>query len=445
MSDDAVTAQLRQRLERRERELEAARRVSEAVRQQATLDEIIHAAISVAVEVVDGRAGSIMLADEATRQLRFRVSVGDNPVTTGTAIPWDQGIAGLVFHSGAPLVVPQISAVSAHLGSIDAMTGFNTQNMFALPLKSQSGSVLGVMEVLNKTDQAPNEADLSVLTIIAAFAAMSIEQARLFEAARLAEVAHRLNHLGHDIKNMLMPVLLGMGLLEHQFAVSGDATGASDPAATAANRANMEEALGMMKNAVQRVQDRVRLVTEYVRGHELPIAFVRCNLGRIVEDVFSTLRAVAAPARVALEMRGVTAIPPLNADEDRLYSALYNLVDNAIAEVPPGGSVTVSADVIDDGTTVALEVADTGRGMSAAVLESLFTDRARSRKPGGSGLGTRIVRDAVAAHHGHIEVKSELGRGTTFRISLPVDSRGTNRSEQENSTGRPGAEARSGH
>ena len=67
-----------------------------------------------------------------------------------------------------------------------------------------------------------------------------------------------------------------------------------------------------------------------------------------------------------------------------------------------------------------IEVADTGRGMPPEVRERLFTDRAISTKPGGTGLGTRIVKNVVDAHGGKIWVESELGKGTTFFIRLPL-------------------------
>lgn len=67
-----------------------------------------------------------------------------------------------------------------------------------------------------------------------------------------------------------------------------------------------------------------------------------------------------------------------------------------------------------------VSIADTGRGMPPEVLESLFTARAISRKPGGTGLGTKIIKDVVDAHRGQITVRSEEGAGTTFTLLLPV-------------------------
>src|SRR5207237_8510217 len=105
----------------------------------------------------------------------------------------------------------------------------------------------------------------------------------------------------------------------------------------------------------------------------------------------------------------------------RVFTALVVLVDNAIPEVARGGSVTIRGRTEWEAKTVTVSVADTGRGMPAEVLESLFTYQATNRKHGGTGLGTKIVKDVVDAHGGHLTVESKVGAGTTFSLTLPVD------------------------
>ena len=102
-----------------------------------------------------------------------------------------------------------------------------------------------------------------------------------------------------------------------------------------------------------------------------------------------------------------------------MFNALYNLVNNAIPETPSGGSVTLCGSMVSNPTTLVMKVVDTGRGMSPEIRDSLFTDKTISGKPGGTGLGTKIVKDAVQAHGGTIHVDSEQGKGTTFTIRLP--------------------------
>jgi len=132
------------------------------------------------------------------------------------------------------------------------------------------------------------------------------------------------------------------------------------------------------------------------------------------------LDLMAKKKGVALKSQGLTALPPLEADEQRLYNAFYNLVNNALSEVPPGGSVTIIGKAAQTAKVLDISVTDTGRGMPPEIRESLFTARAISRKSGGTGLGTKIVKDVVDAHKGHINVDSTVGVGTTFRLILPL-------------------------
>src|SRR5262249_795164 len=104
---------------------------------------------------------------------------------------------------------------------------------------------------------------------------------------------------------------------------------------------------------------------------------------------------------------------------------------------PSGGSVTVQGRTDQSGKNIVLSVIDTGKGMSPEVRDSLFSYQAISRKMGGTGLGTKIVKDVVDAHEGTITVESKEGVGTAFHITWPVDGPPA----LSPSTARPPAEA----
>jgi len=165
----------------------------------------------------------------------------------------------------------------------------------------------------------------------------------------------------------------------------------------------------------------VREIADSVKGLSSPPQFGQCRVADVVADVFQALRLLADEQGVLLRAEQLDTLPPIMADENRLFNALYNLVNNAIPEVPRGGSVTVRGRKESEAKAVTLSVADTGRGMPAEVLESLFTYQATSRKHGGTGLGTKIVKDVVDAHGGFLSVESKPGAGTTFYLTLPVD------------------------
>src|SRR6185503_8636922 len=205
-----------QEVSRLKGELEAVRRLSQTLFQKTNVDDLVEAALRCALKEVNAEAGSVLLADEEAKQLVFRYSVGEDPVLRGTAIPWDQGIAGSVFQSGEPAIIADVKKTTRHFGEVKS--GFVTRDMITLPLKQWEGDPIGVMNVLNKRNGTLDENDMRLLTILSAFAAIAIQQARLFEEAKLAEVVHRLGDLGHDLKNLLTPIVMGSKILQEEVA-----------------------------------------------------------------------------------------------------------------------------------------------------------------------------------------------------------------------------------
>lgn len=146
----------------------------------------------------------------------------------------------------------------------------------------------------------------------------------------------------------------------------------------------------------------------------------RVDLVELAREVTNQLGVLAEEKRQSIS---VEAAGPVYATVDRLVlrQAVINLVDNAIKYSPDGGHVRIVVRDQPHGPT--LEVSDTGPGIGVEHQERIFdrfyrVDKARSRELGGTGLGLSIARWAVEAHGGHIELESEEGRGSTFRITL---------------------------
>ncbi|TAL09586.1 MAG: hypothetical protein EPO02_09740, partial [Nitrospirae bacterium] len=112
------------KLLQRERELEAARRICQALFQHINVDELVERALRTALDVVGAEAGSVLLADLESKQLVFRYVIGGKAdLLHGTAIPWDKGIAGAVFQSGEAAVIGDVSRDDRHFSDMDAHTG----------------------------------------------------------------------------------------------------------------------------------------------------------------------------------------------------------------------------------------------------------------------------------------------------------------------------------
>lgn len=141
----------------------------------------------------------------------------------------------------------------------------------------------------------------------------------------------------------------------------------------------------------------------------------------LLEAAADAARPRAADKHLTLTVEDSTDLPELAADVPRLGHALNNLVDNALTYTEQGGRITLSARKTADGVEIA--VADSGIGIPQEHLGHVFDKffRVPGQSRGQStGLGLAIVHEIVAAHHGHIAVESAPGRGTVFRVTLPV-------------------------
>ncbi len=246
-------------------------------------------------------------------------------------------------------------------------------------------------------------------------------EAKLIEEAKLAEVARMVADIGHDLKNLLTPIVLGASHVHGELEECESKLPQLDPEQTRAILVQSKEVLTMIQKGARRIEHRVREIGDSVKGLSTAPQFSQCRVADIVTDVLETLRLLADEQAVVLRVEQLDALPPIMADETRLFNALYNLVNNAIPEVPRDGSVTVRGQWDPDANFVVLSVEDTGRGIPPEVLESLFTYRSPSRKHGGTGLGTKIVKDVVETHGGILSMNSNPGAGTTFFLTLPID------------------------
>lgn len=154
---------------------------------------------------------------------------------------------------------------------------------------------------------------------------------------------------------------------------------------------------------------------------ELPLVTQNLELDTLLLEVFEQTKLLVPEGGAKVTLGRFEPVR-VHADPDRLKQLLLNLAGNAIKYTPPEGSVTLS--VWPDGPEALISVADTGEGIPAEDLPHIFerfyrVDKARARKQGGAGLGLSIAYWIAEAHGGRLSVKSTVGKGTTFTVSLP--------------------------
>ena len=239
-------------------------------------------------------------------------------------------------------------------------------------------------------------------------------------AEQRVDLSKLMGEVTHDVKNLLMPLVTGTDLLEEEIADLFKQLPGIEAAKAQPSHHACEEVIRLLRNTSQRIQDRMKQIADYAAVSRRSQTFGSCRLAKIAESVVKSLRLMAARKQIRLALDGLESLPDIVGDENRLYSLLYNLVHNAIPEVPDGGLITVGGRHNPNEEFVELIVEDTGKGMPPEIRDSLFTNRLTSRKSGGTGLGMRIVKDVVEVHGGHIRVESQEGQGTRFLIRLPI-------------------------
>ena len=148
----------------------------------------------------------------------------------------------------------------------------------------------------------------------------------------------------------------------------------------------------------------------------------RFDLAPLAASTTEQMSLLAEDKKIAVACNAEGKVS-VDGDRARIKQVVVNLLDNAIKYTPPGG--TINLNVRARGGKAVLEVVDTGMGIPASALPHIFerfyrVDQARSRDAGGAGLGLAIVKSICAAHGGKVEVESVEGKGSRFRVELPL-------------------------
>ncbi|MEP7356012.1 MAG: ATP-binding protein [Anaerolineales bacterium] len=196
-------------------------------------------------------------------------------------------------------------------------------------------------------------------------------------------------------------------------------------------RAVLDGVYPLEMGEVATVYDQSRLISRLVddlgqlalaEAGQLRLNLVEIDIRPVVQAAVETWTGVAQEQTITVRPALAAQLPWVQADAARLTQILNNLLANALRHTPPGGSVTLAAEALDEG--VRLSVADTGDGIAPADLARVFDrfyrgDKARARGSGGSGLGLAITKALVEAMGGTIAVTSQVGVGSTFTVTLP--------------------------
>ncbi|MFQ5829774.1 MAG: response regulator [Candidatus Methylomirabilia bacterium] len=297
---------------------------------------------------------------------------------------------------------------------------------WTLPLAVRDRS-LGVMVAHHVLPPGAKTDEENLLKIVANQVAIAVENARLYEgvmrqmaelkqtqaqlvqSTKLAAIGELVANIAHELNNPLTSVLGFASYIVERIRPG-------DP---------MHEELLLIQKEAGRARDIVRDLLQFSRQREFTTETT--NLNAVIEQTVAMMRRQGALDRTTLNAAYAADLPLVEADTTRIKQVFVNIINNAIYAMPDGGSLTIRTSATDD--AVQVEFTDTGCGIHPEHLDRIF-DPFFTTKPevSGTGLGLSVSLGIVQSHGGSIEVQSEVGGGSTFRVKLPAK---TDRAEAE--------------
>ncbi len=235
-----------------------------------------------------------------------------------------------------------------------------------------------------------------------------LEEKRQFES--IQSLATLTAGIAHEIKNPLNSLNIHAQLIQ-RLAVDLAARGVEEEEA-----GRLEKSTGILLEEIARL---TRIVDQFIKAAKPPkLTLQRGDLNEIVSAVAGLIEPECERRRIELEIDLDPVIPPLELDPEQIKQAILNLARNAMEAIDkPEGRVALRTAVLQDGVLV--EVEDNGSGIPEGDRLRIF-EPYHTTKFDGSGLGLMVVFRIIKAHRGAIGLDSETGRGTVFRIALPL-------------------------
>ena len=416
-------ARLHEETELRLRHTETLVSVSQAVGSTLDLSEVLRRTTREMVRALGGDTGMAWLLtptrDRFVPLVGYHVPKDLLNKTAQAALKVDDPFFATVDGLRAPVTVTLADGAAHPLGETSIARFMQHTSLLIQPIRWK-GELIGAFSVLWVREAhrfTPEE--LRLTEGIALQGALAIENSRLYEgvkqqmaelkqtqaqlvqSTKLAAIGELAANIAHEINNPLTTVLGFASFIAERLK-------ADDP---------MREELTLIQDEASRARDIVRDLLQFSRQRDfMPET---ANLNQVLEQVITMLRRQGAFGPVTVNEQFAPELPGVEVDVSRIKQVFLNIINNAVYVMPDGGSLTVRTLATDRGVRVEFE--DTGPGIAPEHRDRIF-DPFFTTKPevSGTGLGLSVSLGIVQSHGGTILVNSELGKGATFVVVLPL-------------------------
>jgi signal transduction histidine kinase len=235
---------------------------------------------------------------------------------------------------------------------------------------------------------------------------------QLLQSEKLATVGQLAAGIAHEIGTPLNVILGNAEYLMMQLPADAPA----------------RKELGVMVAETERVSRLIGQLLEFSRPSRLDLKLV--NINEVVEEALALANTQIEKGKVSVAKELEASLPPIRGDRNQLHQLFLNIVMNAIQAMPQGGTLTVATGLIREPSEyltepqdfVEIAFADTGCGIPAENIGKIFDPFFSTKDPGqGTGLGLAVCARIVQLHNGALDARSQVGRGSTFIVKLPIE------------------------
>jgi signal transduction histidine kinase len=403
-------------------ELRALGEVSQAVNSTLDLEQVLTTIVQRAVQLSRTDAGAIYVFDEARQEFKLRATYGmtdemiialtDRHIGTGDAH------IGPAATQRKPIQVPDVRLeAAAPVNEINLREGYRA--LLIVPLL-RPDHIVGALVVRRKEPGEFPQSTIGLLETFADQSVVAIQNANLFheieEKGKQLAIASQhksqfLANMSHELRTPLNAILGYTELILDN--IYGEVP---------------EKAQAVLKRVESNGRHLLGLINDVldlskIEAGQLVLSLTDYSMKDVLYNVFSAVEPLANDKKLGFKVEAQPDMPKGHGDERRLTQVVLNLVGNAI-KFSDTGAVTIKASATNGTFTVAVQ--DTGPGISKADQGKIFeefqqADNSATKKKGGTGLGLSISRRIVEMHGGRLWVESEVGQGSVFQFSLPVE------------------------
>jgi signal transduction histidine kinase len=416
MTSLSKTGQLKD-LEGRQKSLLRLVELSVTLNSTLDLDELLQLITATATDLLECEASSILLYDERSPRLYFAAATGSDPAQLAEIpVPIDNSLAGAIFRTNQPLILNNAEEDPRHYSLVADHINFKVDTLLGVPMPIKDRT-MGVLEAVNKRSGGFTDSDMAILSVIAAHAAIAINNARLLRTTQQAldkvKVTNQIksNFLALASHELRTPLSIIMGYASFlQETASGETAGHVNHVMGAASQMRM-------------ILDQMNNLT-LLQSDEMEMRRVNVTIQSVLNFAIEEIRYSAARRDMvlSLDIEGEPIV--VNVDPEKTMLALVNLLNNAIRFSPPESEIIIGA--VQQGKEVLVWAQDHGIGIPADKLQKVFEEfyqiePPRTRRYGGLGIGLTIAKGLIEAQSGRIWAESEgLGQGSTFKVALPT-------------------------